>query len=56
MMEFFNLLGKFWKDIIAAFDNHPLQIGNYSVSLFAVIFAFLVISIVASVFWKGARA
>lgn len=56
MMDFFTFIGNFWRSLIALFDAHPLQIGNYSVSFFALIFAFLIISLVAAVFWKGARA
>lgn len=55
MLEFFTLLRNYMLAIIAEIDKHPLQIGNFRVSLFALIFAFLVISIVVSVFWKGAK-
>lgn len=56
MLQFFNLIKNFWVSIISAFDSRPLQIGNYSVSLFAIIFAFIVIGLVVSVFWRGARS
>lgn len=56
MKQFIEMIAGFWADIIAEFDQRPLQIGNYSVSVTALIFAFLVIGFVVSLFWKGARA
>lgn len=56
MLDFFTLIRDFWVSIIAVFDSRPLQIGNYSVSLFAIIFSFIVIGLVVSVFWRGARS
>lgn len=55
MAQFFEMIADFWGDIITLFDQRPLQIGDYSVSLTALIFAFLVIGFVVSLFWKGAR-
>lgn len=55
MKQFFEMIAELWGGIIAQFDQRPLQIGNYSVSVTALIFAFLVIGFVVSLFWKGAR-
>lgn len=56
MGQFFQMIADFWGGIIAQFDQRPLQIGNYSVSVTALIFAFIVIGFVVSLFWKGARS
>lgn len=56
MGDFFSIIANFWRSIIALFDSRPLQIGDYQVSLFSIIFAFLVIFFVVSLFWKGAKA
>ena len=56
MGDFISMIANFWKSIITLFDYHPLQIGDYQVSLFSILFAFLVISFVVSLFWKGAKA
>ncbi len=59
MLEFFGMIADLWQSIIAVFDRYPIifKIGNsnYSVSWFAIIFAFLVIGFVVSYFWKGAK-
>lgn len=59
MLQFFRMIADLWQSIIGVFDQHPIifKIGNsnYSVSWFAIIFAFLVIGFVVSYFWKGAR-
>lgn len=55
MGQFFQMIADLWAGIIAQFDQRPLQIGNYSVSVTALIFAFIVIGFVVSLFWKGAR-
>lgn len=60
MFRFFSMIADLWQGIIRVFDEHPLvfEINNftYEVSLFALIFAFLVIGFVISYFWKGAKA
>lgn len=56
MINFFNMIADFWRAIIAQFDKRPIQIGSWSVSVTALIFAFIVIGFVVSLFWKGARA
>ena len=56
MAQFFEMIADLWSGIIAQFDQRPLQIGNWSVSVVALIFAFLVIGFVVSLFWKGSRS
>lgn len=56
MGDFFTMIAYFWRSIIALFDSHPLQIGDYQVSFFSIIFVFFVIFFVVSLFWKGVRA
>lgn len=55
MLRFFGMIADLWQGIIQVFDEHPLTIGNYEVSFFALIFAFLIIGFVVSYFWKGAK-
>lgn len=55
MLRFFQMLGDLWLDLISVFDSHPLTIGDYSVSYTSILFAFLAISIVVTVFWKGSK-
>lgn len=56
MGQFFGMVADFWKSIIKLFDDRPLLIGDYQVSYFSIIFAFLVISFVVAIFWKGAKS
>lgn len=56
MAQFITLLRNFFVALFNEFAEHPVQIGDYSVSILSLIFAFLAICMVVSVFWKGARA
>ena len=56
MIEAIYMISDFFLDIIAVFDAHPLQIGPYQVSWFGLIFAGLIVCMMAAVFWKGAKA
>lgn len=56
MGQFFTMVANLWKSIIKLFDDRPLIIGDYQVSFFSIIFAFLVIGFVVSLFWKGAKS
>lgn len=56
MYDFFVLIANFWQSIINLFDEYKFGIGPYSVSYFSIVFAFLAISLVISVFWKGAKS
>jgi len=53
------MIADLWQAVIKVFDEHPLVFEGdtftYEVSLFALVFAFLVIGFVISYFWKGAR-
>ena len=59
MFRFFRMIADLWQAVIKVFDEHPLVFEGdtftYEVSLFALVFAFLVIGFVISYFWKGAR-
>lgn len=55
MFEFVTMIKNFWVSIINLFDKYPLSIAGYKVSLFSLIFAFLVIGFAISYFWKGAK-
>lgn len=56
MLQVFQLIGNLWSAVIGVFDSHQITIGEYTVSYFAIIFAFLAISMIVTVFWKGSKA
>lgn len=55
MYEFILLIRDFMMDLIGLLNAVSFSIGNTSVSYGGLIFAFLVVGIVVSVFWKGAK-
>lgn len=55
MLDFFNLIRDFWVDLIGLLNSLQIPIGNISVPFGGLIFAFLVVGIVATVFWKGSK-
>lgn len=55
MLEFFTLIKNLIISIIDEFAKHPISVGGYKVSFFALVFSFLVIGFVISYFWKGAK-
>lgn len=55
MLEFVNLISDFWSSVLGLFDRYPIKIGDYEISLIWLIFAFLVVGMVVSYYWKGAR-
>lgn len=56
MFEFFALVRDFYVDIFDLFNNTVFMIDNNPVSLGAMIFVPLVIGMVVSIFWKGAKS
>lgn len=56
MLKFVEMIADFWKQIIAVFDRYPVQIGDFTVSVIWLIFAFIAVGFVVSYYWKGARA
>ena len=55
MVKFVEMIADLWIQIIAVFDRYPVQIGDYSVSVIGLIFAFIIVGFVVSYYWKGAR-
>lgn len=55
MLEFFNMIRDFWSDILGRLNGVQISIGSIRVPFGGLIFAFLVVGIVVSVFWKGAK-
>ena len=55
MLEFVILIRDFWVDLIDLLNSIQLTVGAIKVPLGGLIFAFLVVGIVISVFWKGAK-
>lgn len=56
MNAFFVLISDFYKDIIGLFNSTQLDGGAYQITLGSILFCCLVIGLVVSVFWKGAKA
>lgn len=55
MLEIVTFLRDFWVDLIGLLNSVQLSVGAINVPLGGLIFAFLVVGIVVSVFWKGAK-
>lgn len=55
MTEFFVMFGNLWKSIIDTLSLCTFEINGFTVSLPAVWFALLVVGLVITVFWKGAK-
>lgn len=56
MSDFFILIRDFYVDIFDLFDKYSFTIGNYEVNYLSMIFVFIVIGFVVSIFWRGAKA
>lgn len=56
MVDFFQLLAAFFRAVINKLNSVSFSISGYNVTLAGLLFAFLVFSIVISVFWKGGKA
>ena len=55
MLEFAELIASMWTKLLTVLDNITFQVGDITVSLPSLWFAMLVIGLVITVFWKGAR-
>lgn len=55
MYDFIVFLRDFFVDLIELLNSISFTVGNISVSYGGLLFAFLVVGIVVSVFWKGAK-
>lgn len=56
MYDFFELLRDFYGDIFSALDYHIFLFDGMPVTLYDILLGFIIVAIVISVFWKGARA
>lgn len=56
MTGFFDLLGQFWADIFNLLLGCEITIGAFTTNLFFVLFAFLAVGIVITVYWGGSKA
>lgn len=56
MTAFFEILVDFYNLIIDLLNSVKFELGGYEVSYAGVLFVFLVIAFVVSVFWRGAKA
>lgn len=55
MYSFFELLGTFFSNIFSVLNTAVFDIGGVVVSLSDILLGFLGLSIIITVFWKGAR-
>jgi hypothetical protein len=56
LLPFFELFFGFIDSLILLLETTLLTIGSYSVSYMHLVYAFLVIGFVVTLFWKGAKA
>ena len=55
MSNFFVLLVNFWKSLFGLLDKVVFEINGVDISLGTLVVSFLLVGLVISVFWKGAR-
>lgn len=55
MVDFFSLLGAFWKALLGKLADCNFTILGYSVDLLSVLLVLGIMAFVISIFWKGAR-
>jgi hypothetical protein len=55
MFQFFELLSYFFKAILSLLNSTSFDIAGISVSYLDIVISLISLSIIASVFWKGAR-
>lgn len=55
MYQFFVLLSDFFKSILNLFNSTSFNIAGINVSYLDIVIALISLSIIVSVFWKGAR-
>lgn len=55
MFEFLLFIRDFFLDLIGLLNSISFTVNGISVSYGGLLFAFLVVGIVVSVFWKGAK-
>lgn len=55
MGEFVRMIALFWRNLLNKLSMYTFEVNGLDVSIAALIFALLVIFLVVSVFWKGAR-
>lgn len=56
MLEVIRLLSSFWGRILDILNNAYIPYGDVRVSIGGLIFAFLVVGMVITIFWKGSRS
>lgn len=55
MLDFIILIRDFWVDLIDLLNSIEIQLGNITVPFGGLIFSFLFVGIVITVFWRGAK-
>lgn len=56
MGTFFEMIADLWQSIFTVFNEHPIDILGYKVSLTYLTFAFIVVGFVISIYWRGAKS
>lgn len=52
---FFDLFFSFWQGLFNVLNSHHISAFGVSVSLSSILFTVIVLSMVISIFWKGAQ-
>lgn len=55
MEKFFIMFANLWRSLLGLLDRVKFTVGGYTVSVYSLILAFLVLGIIIGVFWKGAK-
>lgn len=55
MEQFFIMFANLWRRLLGLLDRVQFTVGGYTVSVYSLILAFLVLGIIIGVFWKGAK-
>lgn len=55
MTAFIDLIVSFYTSIIGLFNSTIIELGGYNVSFGSVIFSFIAIYMVVSLYWRGAK-
>lgn len=52
---FFDLFFSFWQGLFNVLSSHKIDAFGVSVSLSSILFTVIVLSMIISIFWKGAQ-
>lgn len=55
MIQFVEFLSNFYNQFIGMFNQHRIDVGGISVSPIEILIGFLILSIITTIVWKGAK-